>query len=336
MLPGLQPERQGGGCTAVADTLRASYGRRSAGEGKILAVWRCGGSVWDMSINVELVADARAHLGEGPLWWEDTLWCVDIDRDRVGRVNPVDGAVGWHDVGQKVGAVVPRSSGGFVLAAQGGFAFFDPEGGVLDPIADPEADFPDNRFNDGKCDPRGRFVAGTMGLQGKNGGGALYVLDTDRSVRRLFGDVTVSNGLAWTEDGLTMYYIDTPTREIAVFDYDLDAGTVSGRRVCVSVPRESGGPDGMTIDRNGNLWVALWGGWAVGCWDPRTGELLEKVDVPAANVTSCCFGGPNLDRLYITTAGGPAAGEDSSQPRAGGVFVCDPGVSGWPAVSFAG
>ncbi len=169
------------------------------------------------------------------------------------------------------------------------------------------------------------------------GAGSLYRLDTDLSVHRVLGDVTVSNGLAWSFDRRTLYYIDSPTRVVSAFDYDDEAGTITGRRVAVTVPEELGSPDGMTIDSEGKLWVAHWGAGAVCRWDPDGGHLLEKIDVPAAHTTSCAFGGEDLGDLYITTARSGRSREDlEAQPLAGGLFRVRPGARGVPAFEFTG
>jgi sugar lactone lactonase YvrE len=204
-------------------------------------------------------------------------------------------------------------------------------------LAEVEAHLPENRFNDGKCDPAGRYWAGTMSLTDQPSKGALYQLEADHTVKRLIPDVSISNGLAWTSDGGTMYFADTPTRQIAAFDYDLVTGDVNNRRTVVHIPEDQGFPDGMTIDSEGMIWVAHWDGWQVSRWNPNTGEQLCAIPVPASQVTSCTFGGPDLDQLFITTARvGLDEEELSKQPLAGGVFRAMPGVKGVPANRYRG
>src|SRR5918999_4891566 len=187
-----------------------------------------------------------------------------------------------------------------------------------------EADISSNRMNDGKCDPAGRFWAGTMAMDGARGRGALYRLDADRSVARMLGAVSVSNGLAWSADSSTMYYIDTPTGSVDAFEFDADAGAISGRRPFVKIDGGDGMPDGMTIDSEGGLWVALWGGGAVHRYDAG-GRLDGIVEVPASLTTSCTFGGSDLGDLYITTAStGLGEAELRDQPLAGSLFCCRP------------
>lgn len=294
-----------------------------------------------MNLKAELFVDAQANLGEGPVWIDRQLWFVDINGHQIGRV-AVDaeggaGSMESYPVGSTVGALVPRESGGFVLALRHGFASFLPETKDLGSLLHVDG-LPDSvRFNDGKCDPRGRFIVGTLGTHDGKPAGALYAIDATFKPQELLRDVSISNGLAWDAEGTTFYYIDTPTAEVAAFDYDLDTATLSNRRTVVKVPSEMGHPDGMTIDRDGNLWIALWDGWGVGCWDPRTGKLLQKIDVPAQNTTCCTFGGRDLDQLFITTARLNRPTEKlENQPDAGGIFVCRPGARGLPPFRFNG
>lgn len=289
-----------------------------------------------MPHQIELVLDAKAELGEGAIWdaARALLYWVDIDGCSVHVYDPAANSDRAVDVGEQVGTVVPRASGGLVLALKHGFAHLELPSGKLGRICDPERGISDNRFNDGKCDPAGRFWAGTMG---KGGSGRFYCLFPDLVARPMLEGVTTSNGIAWGLDAKTMYYIDTPTHKIDAFDYDLGTGAIGNRRTVVTVPNEMGHPDGMTIDADGKLWVALWDGWSVKRWDPENGELLASIPVPAARVTSCAFGGPNLDELYITSArAGISEDALKGQPHAGGLFKAKPGVHGIEAFAFAG
>jgi sugar lactone lactonase YvrE len=292
-----------------------------------------------MSQKVELALNARAALGEGAIWDNDrqVLYWVDILSREVHLYDVGSGEDRAIDVGQYVGTVVPRQSGGLMLALHHGFAGLNVETEQVELLADPEAQEPGNRFNDGKCDPAGRFWAGTLALEGTPKAASLYRLDPDLSVHRMLENVTCSNGIVWTADSKTMYYIDTGLRRVDAFDYDLETGDISGRRTAFEVPSALGFPDGSTLDSQGMLWVALWSGGAVSRWNPATGELLQVVEVPAPNVTSCAFSGPNLDQLYITTArDGLSAAALEEFPLAGGLFRADVGVTGVPAVGFAG
>ena len=216
------------------------------------------------------------ELGEGPVWddRQGVLIWVDIWAGEVHSYEPASGRDTAIGVGQPVGAAVPRRSGGLVLAVRDGFAFLDPDG-RLTSVAEVEAANPGNRMNDGKCDRHGRFWAGTMAGDARPGAGALYRLDPDLSVTKVLDGVTVSNGLAWSLDDRTMYYIDTPTQRVDAFDYDLASGTIENRRPLIEIPEEAGSPDGMTIDAEGFLWVALFGGRAVRRYSPD--GRLERV-----------------------------------------------------------
>ncbi len=288
---------------------------------------------------VELVLDTKSELGEGAIWNHRTgelIW-VDITGKILNFYNPKLKNNKEMLTGQMIGTVVPAESGKMMVALENGFYQLDPETGSKTFIANPEEDVPGNRFNDGKCDPAGRFWAGTMSTGGKKEAGALYRLDTDSTVHKMIENVTTSNGIVWSHDATKMYYIDTPTRKVMTYDYDNATGDISNPQTAVEVPDEMGYPDGMTIDAEGNVWIALWGGSAVGCWNPETGELLRTIDVPAKNVTSCAFGDDDLETLYITTARQGTSDEELEEfPHAGGLFKTRPGVKGVEAFFFKG
>ena len=287
----------------------------------------------------ELVLDARAELGEGVSWdaTAQVLYWVDILQQEVHIFDPASGADRCINVGQYVGAAVPTVDGDLMLAMHHGFARLDPDTETLTPVCDPESHLPDNRFNDGKCDPAGRFWAGTMHVEAKGRTGSLYRMDKDLSVHKIFGEVGISNGLAWSPAIDTLYYIDTLQYEVAAFDYDVATGDVRRRRAVVQLSHDGGHPDGMTIDEQGMLWVACCGGGRVARWDPAQGRLLQEVRLPVTMTTNCVFGGPELDTLYISTARVTLTDEDlARQPLAGGLFSVKPGVHGLPASPFGG
>ena len=277
-------------------------------------------------------AAAPAELGEGPVW--DTgrgelIW-VDVDRGLVHRraSGRADRSV---DVGQPVGCAVPRASGGLALALRDGFALLPADGGPPRVVAPVERDRADTRMNDGACDGQGRFWAGTMSLRGDTRAAALYRLDPDLNATRVLPGVSVSNGIGWSPDQTSLYHVDTPRRRIDVYEFDAARGTVAGRRAVIPVDPALGSPDGLTVDAEGGVWVALWGGGAVLRFSPE-GALEERLELPVTNVTSCCFGDRDLQTMYVTTAArGPA-----HEPLAGAVFACRPGVTGLPATPFAG
>ena len=286
-----------------------------------------------------VVSEGAGTLSEGPVWdgQEGRLYWIDIIEGRIYRLDPAAQRQESMSVGQYVGAVALRRDEGLVGALQHGFYLIDFNEGQLKPVADPEADDPGTRFNDGACDPQGRFWAGTMSLEDTPNAGSLYRLNPDTGVTRVLEGVSISNGIAWSADSRRMYYIDTPTRRIDVFDVDPDSGDIRNRRPVVSVPEGMGFPDGMTIDAEGKLWVALWDGWRVCRWDPDSGELLQEIELPAQRVTACAFGGPDLQTLFVTTARlGLSEAERAAQPEAGYVFAVDVGVRGTLKHRFGG
>ncbi len=292
-----------------------------------------------MANAVELLVDAHALVGEGPLWDErlQVLYWVDILNSKVYVYDPATGENRGMDVGQHVGTVVLREAGGLMLAVQQGFASFDPESQDLSLIANPEAHVTGNRFNDGKCDPGGRFWAGTMAYEDPKDSGGLYRLDTDLSVHTIFDGVGISNGIVWSLDHTTMYYIDTLRQNVRAYDYDNDTGDIANERVAVAVPDDAGMPDGMAIDADGMLWVAHYGGSRVCRWNPHSGALMEKIDLPVTQVTACAFGGANLDTLYITSAAQQLDAADlARQPLAGGLFAIQMPYQGVPSFRFGG
>ncbi|WP_322922717.1 SMP-30/gluconolactonase/LRE family protein [Paenibacillus campi] len=283
----------------------------------------------------ELILDAQAKLGEGPSWDERSqqlLW-VDIEGYKLHRYDPATGEDQALDVGEHIGAVVPYTEDEVIAALFSGIYRIHLQTGEKVLIHDPEAGRPGNRFNDGKCDPFGRFVAGTMSLGDEQKAGALYSLDTTGHVRLLLSEVSTSNGLAWSADGRIFYYIDTPTLTIRAFDYDADDGSIANGRVIAEVDEREGNPDGMTIDAEGMLWVARWGGRRVSRFDPATGQVIAEIAVASEKVTSCVFGGAELDELYITTARGDIDPGDHTK-QDGGLFRVRLGIKGTPTIAF--
>jgi len=275
------------------------------------------------------LAVPRASLGEGPCWDAEAgvLYWTDIPANRVHRLGG-DGTHTEWDAGQPVGAVVPRAGGGLVLAARDGFLALDPGTGGVSVLAAVEADVPGNRMNDGACDRAGRFFAGTMADDESPGAGALYLLATDHRLTRLISGVGISNGIGWSPDDRHMYYIDSLTYRVDEFDYEPGTGAIGNRRAFASVGAGGVMPDGLAVDSEGCVWVAAWGGGEVRRYAPD-GRLTLTVDVPAANVTSCAFGGPGLRTLYITTAAGPGG-------AGGALLACQVAVAGLPAHPFRG
>lgn len=282
-------------------------------------------------MTIEPAGNLVSKWGEGPIWHKDVLYYVDIEGHAVHRFDPATGAEDSWPVGERVGTVVVRDSGSLVIAGDNGFHFLDTETGALAPIADPEPDKGNNRFNDGKCSPDGRFFAGTISLVKKTGDARLYRLDHDLSVHEVFGPVTNSNGIVWSGDGATCYYIDTPRKEVLAFDYA--DGHLTNMRGVVDTSAIEASPDGMTIDSDGNLWIAFCHGACVVCYSPETGAELRRVDLPCLETTACAFGGPDLADLYVTTG----VHKTEVEELAGRLLVIKGlGVKGVPSHTFAG
>jgi sugar lactone lactonase YvrE len=281
-------------------------------------------------VQAEQVTGPVTHHGEGPVWWSGWggLRWVDMLAGDVLTLT-ADGSVARRHVAEVVAAVRPRRDGGAVLAVERGFALEDADGAVtvLDPVWTDDG----VRMNEGGCDPDGRFWCGSMAYDQAPGAAAMYRLDPDGSVRQVFGGVTVSNGLEWSPDGSLAYYADTATHRIDVFDYDRDAG-LTARRPFVTFSDDER-PDGLTVDAEGGIWVALYGGGAVRRYDAG-GRLDAVVEIPAAQVTACTLGGPDLDQLFVTTSRENLGPEDD--PPAGSLFRVEVGVRGRPVRAFAG
>jgi sugar lactone lactonase YvrE len=290
------------------------------------------------SVKVEVFADLRADVGEAPHWDDRTksLLFVDLTAGVVFRYDQSGVKLGSFSVGQEVGAVVPRRRGGLVLAVRDGIAVASDTGEGFELAAPVERDTPGNRMNDAKCDPAGRLLAGTTAFDFSPHSAALYRVEPDWSFEQVVRDVTQSNGMAWSPSGSQMYFIDSATQGVDVFDYDVNSGSVSNRRRLVTIEHGQGTPDGMTADDDGNLWVACFGGATVRCFSP-SGVQLAEVVFPVTQVTSCTFGGSGLADLYVTSAAYRLSpGDLKRQPHAGATFVCRPGAVGMPASSFAG
>lgn len=288
----------------------------------------------------ELVADCRCSVGEGPVWdaREGALLWVDIVTGEVFRLAPASGELTRISLGQEVSAVLPRASGGYVVTLTDGVAALASiaQDAPLELLAPVEPEQPGNRLNDAKCDPAGRLWGGTMAHERTPGAGALYRLDGDLTLTRVLDGVTVSNGLGWSPDGTRMYFVDSQPRTLDVLDFDVGTGEATGRRRLIDVPAALGSPDGLAVDAEGAIWLAVWGSGAVYRHAPD-GELLEVVAMPHRDVASCCFGGPDLSDLYITTASHELSDAERAQdPRAGGVYRLTPGVRGLPPTPFAG
>lgn len=285
---------------------------------------------------VECVADVRAILGEGPVWVErdQALYWVDIKGRKIFRLDERHQLTEWTTP-LRIGSIAPLATTGFIAGTENGIAIIHPDANLYDLILRPEEDRPDNRFNDGKVDRQGRFWAGSMDDTQRRATGALYRIDPDRSITRVDHDYRIANGPAFSPDGRTMYHNDTARNVTYAFDVAED-GDASNRRAFLKHDRESGHPDGMTVDAEGCLWIAFWGGWCVRRFSPA-GECLRAIRLPVGQPSSCAFGGPRLDRLYVTSARESLTEEQlQMQPSAGGLFMLEAGVQGLAERPFAG
>jgi len=294
-----------------------------------------GGTLTEYSDTLEVAVAENFDLGEGPIWdaRSDTLLFVDCSRGHVHRLTPDDGSIATLEIGQVIGAALPCSDGGLVVTSDDGVLFCD-KAGVTRLLVPIEADLTANRMNDGKCDSRGRLWSGTFSTLFHRGAGSLYRIDPDLSLTRAVSNVRVSNGIGWNGDETRMYFVDTLSGGIDVFDYDIDTGAVSNRSQFVTIAREEGLPDGLAVDAEGCIWVALFYGGEVRRYSPR-GRLIGKLTLPVARVTSCNFGGQDLRDLFITTASFKLHVDGHPhEPEAGYVFRCSPGVTGLPSQPF--
>ena len=279
----------------------------------------------------ERITDTVAYHGEGPVWspsWGGLRWLDMLAGDVLSLSQ--DGTVDRLHVGTVVAAVRPRSGGGAVHGVERGFALEDASGEIV--TLDPLWDHDRLRMNEGGCDPDGRFYCGSMAYDRTPGAGTLYRLDPDGSVRVVIDSVSTSNGLDWSPDGTLAYYVDTDTSRVDVFDYDRETG-LTNRRTFVAIDADDGRPDGLTVDADGGVWVALHRGGAVHGYRPD-GVLDTVVEVPVAKATACAFGGEHLDQLFITTSREGLAPDE--EPAAGSLFRAEVGVVGRPVLEFAG
>ncbi len=293
-------------------------------------------------LTAELVLAAGDRLGEGPVWdpvGERLLW-VDISGPALNGYRPADGEARRVPVEKTLSAVVCRASGGLLAVVRDGFAAIDEATGALSMLRTLDAEPPGNRMNDAACDPAGRIWAGSMALDLRTPSGTLYRLDPDLTVHAVLGRVAISNGIGWSPDGRIMYYIDSRTHRVDRFDFDPGTGAARHRRPFLVLPPEAGLPDGLTVDAEGGVWVAMHGAGTIRRYAPD-GTPVATVRLPVLAVTSCAFGGPGLSDLYITTAAElepdrRGKGRRPEGGRPGGLYRVATGTAGQPPVPFAG
>ncbi|MCY3779305.1 MAG: SMP-30/gluconolactonase/LRE family protein [Chloroflexi bacterium] len=287
---------------------------------------------------VKVAWEIPALLGEGPVWVEaeNAVYWVDIFKNKVHRYALADGGKTTWTFDFEVTSLNPRAGGGFIGTIKDGYAWLDFDVLSAQPITLPEADQPNNRFNDGKVDNSGRYWAGTMDINQVSESGSLYRLDPDLSVRQVDTDYIICNGPTFNLDNSIIYHTDSIKRKIYALDIGAD-GSLSNRRVFTEFTNDTDGvPDGMTTDSEDCLWVAHFGGARITRYSPA-GEILQVVPIPALNITSCTFAGADLDTLYIVTASTAMSDEQLKQyPLAGSLFSYKPGVKGVPTPLFAG
>jgi sugar lactone lactonase YvrE len=287
---------------------------------------------------VQCVVEDLEILGESPVWSvvEQMLYWVDVRAPAIHRFDPETGDHRKWPVPEQVGSIGLASDARLIAALRTGFFYFNTKSGDLEPIFDPEPNLPVNRLNDGKMDPAGRFWCGSMSDPDRAPVGTLYRLDPDGTCTATEDGLTIPNALCWAPDGKTMYFADSVERMIRAYDFDPVSGEMSNRRTFVTVPEADGVPDGATVDAQGYLWSAHMRGWRVTRYTPD-GRIDRVIELPCSNITSCGFGGENLDVLYITTARQRLTEEElAAQPLAGSLFAAKPGVSGIAEPVFGG
>ncbi|WP_298555915.1 SMP-30/gluconolactonase/LRE family protein [uncultured Algibacter sp.] len=283
------------------------------------------------NLKAEIEYKIASDLGEGAIWNYQTqeLYWIDIEKKTLNIYNPEKKANRIINMSSRIGTVVPIDTNEVLSALEDGVYKTNLKTGRSKLFVDMSDELKDSRLNDGKCDPSGRFWVGSMHLKQKEGHAKLFNINNKSELQMKIDSVTISNGIVWTSDKTKMYYIDTPTSEIKGYEYDNKTGQISNGKVVVKIPEALGFPDGMTIDENNMLWVAMWNGNAVIQFNPNTGNVIQKVEVPAHNITSCAFGGKDLNMLYITSARVDMTEEELEKyPLSGSVFKVNLGVKG--------
>jgi len=292
-----------------------------------------------MSINATLLFQCDCSLGEGAFWHETRqsfLW-VDIDGRKLLEYGLNRSLLNTWQFQHRPSFIALDNNDEFILAFEGGIFRFDLESEKLERLVSIESEIPENRTNDGGIDCMGRLWIGTMNSRFREGAGSLYCIDNKLSIRKKIEHLTIPNGLVWSLDNKTMYHIDSPTRTVKSYSFNPNTGDITFEKIPISIPSEMGSPDGMCIDEEGMLWIAQWNGFGVYRWNPETGKLIDKINVPVPQVSSCAFGGPNLDQLFITTARENFTPDLMAKyPDSGSVYLAVPGVRGVRKNRFGG
>ena len=282
-------------------------------------------------MKASILYPSQCYLGEGPLWDAERKNCfwVDIEEKKLYEYHWINKTIKVHQFEHRISLVVQGKDDQLILGLEGGIARYHLQSETLTWMVDIEKHLDKHRCNDGKVDRNGRLWFGTMHREFQQGAGSLYSIDETLKAKKKQDNVTISNGLAWSGDNKRLYFIDSPTNKVQCFLYDDATGNIVFEKDVIIIPTEMGAPDGMAIDENGMLWIAHWGGYGIYQWNPFTGELLGKIDIPAPNVTSCAFVGENLDHLMITTAQQDMSEEDLKKyPHSGDTFIVKMKVKG--------
>jgi sugar lactone lactonase YvrE len=289
------------------------------------------------TFKAELIFKINSTLAEGPLWHDhqQKLYWVDIEKMELHTLDPFSAIHSQLSTNNRVGAAVPAKNGNLILALQSEIAELNLITNEIKNLIGLESGIPENRCNDGKCDKQGRFWIGTMNVNCKPGEGSLYCIDGNLKVTTVLQNLTISNGMGWSQAGDKMYFIDSHDQHVKQFDFNTDYPSLTNEKVIIRSNTKNESPDGMCVDSEGMLWVAFWGSGRVGRYDPVTGKQVAEIAVPALHVTSCCFGDTDLQTLYITTARqGLSELQLQEYPLSGSIFFCQPGVSGLSADVF--
>jgi len=322
-----------------AALIATARGISHTAAGDAMTIAMSGGPSTLPTVDVRCVNETRALLGEGPMWSprDNALYWVDILTPSVHTHNAADGVNTEIKLGTMASVVIPKATGGLLVATPGGLMTLDPDSKRLTLLSHPEADRPGNRYNDGKCDRRGRLWVASMDMATAANRGSLFRIDADGSWKRMDTGFTVPNGLGWSPDDRKMYFTDTYRKTIYEYDFDLMSGTIANRRELIVFDAGDGRPDGLTVDDAGCLWVAMWDAWYIARFSPD-GREMQRIRMPVPRPTSCCFGGASLETLYVTSAS-VRLGEEAlaGAPLSGSLFALEiPGVRGLPEATFAG
>jgi sugar lactone lactonase YvrE len=289
-------------------------------------------------LQTSLLYQSENILAEGPLWHRarQSFFWVDIDGKCFFEYQWPQGKINRWQLNYRVSLIIESNDSDIlILGLQGGIASFDLHKEKLDWLLELEKEITNNRTNDGACDSFGRIWIGTMDRQCRPGKGSLYCVDDKFCLQKKLENISVSNGIVWSIDGKKMYYTDSPTQQVQSFLFHEETGNIRFEKIAITIDNKLGSPDGMCMDEEGMLWIAQWGGFGVYRWNPLTGKMLDKIEVPVPQVSSCAFGGEKMDQLFITTARENMSEEEINKyPLSGNVFITQPGVKGIPVHKF--